>query len=69
MTLKYERAPKKNEVIHHLDEDPWHNEPSNLVLLPKGVHMWLHRWANQGTLAAYAEEIKQAIDHLKCTIG
>ena len=54
----------KGEVIHHLDEDVWNNHESNLVYLPKGMHMWLHRWAKQGTLGKYASELTEAIDHL-----
>ena len=61
---KYGRPPKKNEVIHHLNDDPWCNDHTNLVYLPKGVHMWLHRWAKWGVLKTYASEIQQAVLHL-----
>ena len=61
MTAKYGRPPSKSEVIHHLDENVWNEHASNLVYLPKGMHMWLHRWAKQGTLFKYASELQEAI--------
>ena len=64
VTAKYGRPPSKGEVIHHLDENVWNNDASNLVYLPKGMHMWLHRWAKQGTLSKYSSEVKETIDNL-----
>jgi hypothetical protein len=29
-------------VVHHRDENKWHNDPSNLVLLEPAQHTWLH---------------------------
>jgi DNA-binding Lrp family transcriptional regulator len=29
-------------VVHHRDENKWHNDPSNLVLLESAQHTWLH---------------------------
>jgi hypothetical protein len=33
----------KNYVVHHFDEDPFNNEPSNLYLMPRSAHSSLHR--------------------------
>ena len=60
---KYGRPPKKNEVIHHLDENTWNNHHSNLIYLPKGMHMWFHRWALSGAIKKYAYEIEQVVDY------
>lgn len=33
----------KGYVIHHLDENPWNNNPTNLWILSRGLHNSLHR--------------------------
>ena len=30
-------------VVHHRDENKWHNDPTNLVILEPEQHQWLHR--------------------------
>ena len=38
------RAPTPDEHIHHLDENPKHNELSNLIVLSHGNHIRLHHY-------------------------
>ena len=41
------RKLQTNEVVHHLDEDPRNNEPTNLVVLTRTAHNRLHLYLNQ----------------------
>ena len=40
---KIGRKLAKNEVTHHIDEDPSNNAPENLLVLFRGVHTTLHQ--------------------------
>ena len=58
---KYGYPPPRFVVIHHLDENPFNQDPPNLVYLPRHIHYKLHMWARQGSLIKYADEIIQTV--------
>ena len=47
------RTLGRNEIVHHLDYDPFNNDPANLVVLTRSEHMRLHgkdkkkRWTRE----------------------
>ena len=47
------RVLGRNEVVHHIDFDPFNNAPENLVILPRREHTRLHmrgqkrRWTGE----------------------
>lgn len=46
----------KNDVIHHIDNDPLNNHPTNLICMSKKAHAILHRSG-----AIHSDETKQKI--------
>lgn len=42
------RSLSPDEVVHHLDGDRQNNEPSNLLVLSRGMHARLHSWFDKG---------------------
>src|SRR4051812_22873429 len=52
------RRLTRDEVVHHVDADPFNNEPENLVVLSRAEHMRLHahqprrRWTPEETSRA-----------------
>jgi len=38
----YDRAPKRYEVVHHKNGDPWDNAPENLEVLTRSEHAQRH---------------------------
>ena len=39
----YRLGDQRNEVTHHLNENPTDNRAENLVICTEGYHQWLHR--------------------------
>lgn len=37
------RPLNKNEVVHHIDENPANNSPSNLAVMSRGRHTYIHK--------------------------
>jgi len=42
------RHLRDDEEVHHLDGDPLHNKPINIIVLPKSMHHKLHAWFARG---------------------
>lgn len=48
---KFMKRPlKKNEVVHHLDEDRTNNRTGNIIVLERSQHTKLHVWMSDGAL-------------------
>ena len=50
MKLKLGRDLTSDEVVHHIDRDPFNNKPSNLTVMSRSEHTRLHIkecWRNQ----------------------
>lgn len=46
------RTLRKNEVVHHKDENRQNNSPENLQVMTRGAHVRLHKALNQQRAAA-----------------
>ena len=42
MRMKLGRPLTKDEVVHHIDKNPFNNKPSNLVVMTRSEHTRLH---------------------------
>ena len=52
------RKLKKNETVHHIDEDRSNNNNSNLIICERSLHPLLHQRINAKKETGYSRAIK-----------
>jgi hypothetical protein len=58
------RKLKRNEEVHHLDQNKLNNDPANLVVLSKSHHARLH-WSSPARRENQSEKMQKAYDEYK----
>lgn len=56
------RALNRTEVVHHIDRNRQNNTPSNLFVMTRAQHSWLHRMEDRLGRTLSRAEIEQALE-------
>lgn len=71
------RTLGRDEIVHHIDHDPFNNDPDNLVVLTRSEHMRIHmlsdrprRWTvEEQTRALELADAGMTIDPISRIVG